>query len=155
MIALLRNRPFRAALAVLTLALFFGVGSDLISDASGYGRVSPRFFPVIVAGLLVITGITLLLESLMAQGNQSEQEPAALLPFMLVLLGIALDVALMRPGGFIVASTVLFACVSRAFGSANLLRDSAIGAALATTTFLLFTGPLKLNLPGGWLWGLN
>lgn len=52
-------------------------------------------------------------------------------------------------GGFIPASTLLFAFTARAFGRRAFLVDVLIGAVLALLVYLLFHGLLTLALPAG------
>ena len=59
--------------------------------------------------------------------------------------------ALIGWAGFVVAGTVLFACVARGFGSRRWLRDVAIGLVLALVIFLFFVKLLNVGLPAGWL----
>jgi putative tricarboxylic transport membrane protein len=52
-------------------------------------------------------------------------------------------------GGFILASTLLFAFTARAFGRRAFLVDFLIGFVLALIVYLLFHGLLTLALPAG------
>ena len=62
--------------------------------------------------------------------------------------------ALIEPGGFVVASTILFAGAAFAMGSRRLPRDIALGLVLATSLYVGFTRGLGLDLPAGVLGGL-
>ena len=68
-----------------------------------------------------------------------------------VTLGLVLNVVLIEWIGFILSSTLLFACVARGFGSGRWLRDGAIGLLLGLGVFLFFVRFLNVNLPAGWL----
>ena len=59
--------------------------------------------------------------------------------------------ALIGWAGFVIAGTVLFACVARGFGSRRLIRDLSIGIVLALGVYLFFVKLLNVNLPAGWL----
>ena len=52
-------------------------------------------------------------------------------------------------GGFILATTLLFAFTARAFGRRSFLVDLVIGAVLGLIVYLLFHGLLTLALPEG------
>jgi putative tricarboxylic transport membrane protein len=52
-------------------------------------------------------------------------------------------------GGFIAATTVLFAATSWAFGRRAVVTDVLLGAVLATCIYLVFTKLLTLGLPQG------
>jgi putative tricarboxylic transport membrane protein len=75
-----------------------------------------------------------------------------LINVLLVAAALVLDVVLMAPLGFIVASATMFALVATAFGRRRLILDAAIGLAFAGSVYLVFVHALGLYLPVGWLW---
>ena len=58
-------------------------------------------------------------------------------------------IQIIRFGGFIAATAVLFATTSAAFGRRAFLTDLAIGIALGVAIFLMFDKLLTLSLPTG------
>ena len=66
-----------------------------------------------------------------------------------VLGGLALNVLTIGPLGFTLASVLLFVCVTRGFGSRQLLRDAAIGGAFALVAYLGFAKTLNINIGAG------
>src|SRR3546814_13373683 len=75
----------------------------------------------------------------------------------IVGLGLAAQLLLMTGAGFIIASTVLFVAVARAFGGTHLLSEIAIGLILCTVTQLGFPwglGDRKSGAPGKSVSGL-
>jgi putative tricarboxylic transport membrane protein len=71
----------------------------------------------------------------------------------LVGLGLVMNAALIARFGFVIASTLMFALTTRAFGSRRLFFDLAVGAAFSSLIFITFTYALGLSLPGGTFWG--
>ena len=71
---------------------------------------------------------------------------------LLVAAALVLDVVLMPPLGFVVASAVLFACVAAAFGSRRFVLDAALGLAFAGAIYVVFVHGLGLHLPAGSVW---
>ena len=69
----------------------------------------------------------------------------------LTALALLAHLALLRPGGFIVAATALFWLVALAFGGHRRLRDLTIGAVFSSAIYVIFTRGLDLPLPAGWL----
>ncbi len=67
---------------------------------------------------------------------------------------MALNVALIGVAGFIIASTILFACTALAFGSRNVLRDASIGFALALVSYVGFDRVLGYKIGSGLIEGL-
>lgn len=144
------------AIGVLALALFFAIGTEAITVTPTYSRIGPKVIPSIVAGVFGILGAVLLYQAVTGRWRTEEEaRPRNLRSFLWVAGGLLLNAALMDPTGFIVASTVLFVCIAHAFGSTAVLRDAAIGAALAAVAFFGFTHLLELGLPVGSLWGLG
>jgi putative tricarboxylic transport membrane protein len=72
-------------------------------------------------------------------------------PFLWVTGGLFMHMALIGSAGFVVAGTVLFACVARGFGSSRWARNVAVGLVLSAAIFLFFVKLLNVNLPAGWL----
>ena len=62
-----------------------------------------------------------------------------------------LNVALIGPLGFTIASVILYVCVARGFGSRNPLRDAGIGLAFALIAYFGFAKTLGINIGAGLL----
>jgi putative tricarboxylic transport membrane protein len=60
-----------------------------------------------------------------------------------------LNVALIVPAGFTIASVIMFISVARGFGSTKILRDAAIGAAFALIAYFGFAKTLGINIGSG------
>jgi putative tricarboxylic transport membrane protein len=72
-------------------------------------------------------------------------------PMLIVLAGLVLQMALLTTAGWIVATTLLFATVARAFGSRRIVLDLLIGFLLSAASFYMFNEVLGLSLPQGWI----
>ena len=66
-----------------------------------------------------------------------------------VLAGLVLNVALIKYLGFIIASTLLFCCVARAFGSRQIVRDFLIAIVFAAVAYFGFARVLGINIGSG------
>jgi putative tricarboxylic transport membrane protein len=66
-----------------------------------------------------------------------------------VTAGLVLQMVLVKPAGFVIASAVLFVAVAYAFGSRRLALNAAFGLVLCTVTYVAFTRGLGLVLPAG------
>jgi putative tricarboxylic transport membrane protein len=147
------------ALGIVALGAFFGIESFAIPVSPLYAKIGPTVFPRVVAAGLVVLGLVLLREAWRgawraeaeADGRAARIDWRAVLTLSAGLLATAL---LMNPAGFVIAATLLFVLTARAFGSAKLLRDGAIGFALALLSFVGFVKGLGLDLPAGLLEGL-
>ena len=157
----MKAKPAELALsvAIVGLGIAVAVGASRMSAASGYARVGPNVAPTIIAGGLILLGLWLVYEALSGGWrNAASDDPAErgehafhFPAFLWVSAGLLAQMLLIHRAGFIIALAVLFGCVARAFGSARLARDLAIGLVLALGIFLFFVKFLNVNLPAGWL----
>ena len=157
-----RGSALAISAAMLTLGLIvLYQGAVLGGEQSGYARIGPQAFPYII-GIGVIV-ISLLLardafRSAWAIAWIETDDPSRsarlrqIANVAFVAIGLAADVVLIGPLGFVVASTVMFALTTRAFGSRRLLFDLLVGGAFAGFIFVTFTWGLGLSLPAGTLW---
>jgi putative tricarboxylic transport membrane protein len=153
--------PAEIALSAGLLAL--GAGAALVTaglpSEGGYAGIGPAFIPAVVAGGLMLLGAWLLYEALAggwrvappraAQARGEHAFDAA--AFGWVTAGLAAHMALIGLAGFVLAGSVLFACVARGFGSKRPARDAGLGLILSLSVFLFFVKLLNVGLPGGWL----
>lgn len=150
-------RPPAAELALSAGVLALGVGAALgtamLPSEGGYAGIGPNFFPGVIAAALIALGLWLGVEALTGRWRDTEEEGRvfAAAPFGWISAGLFAQMALVSPGGFVVAGTVLFTCVARGFGSRRVARDLAIGLVLTLGVFVFFTRFLNVSLPAGWL----
>lgn len=144
------------ALGTVGFGVYFLQGATRIRVLPSYSNVGPRFFPFLVAYALLACGLVLVVQSLRGvRGVPDDAEDADLdAPTdwgALAILGLALaaNLVLIRPAGFIVASSALFTGVALAFHDRNWLQSLAIGFLLSTVVYLAFTKVLGLTLPAG------
>ena len=149
------------ALGVVALGVFFLVGAFQIDVNPGYARVGPRFFPLIVAAGLIVMGAWLALEAMRGKRAEPASEedadpnaPTNWLAFAWLTLGLLLEIVLMNPLGFVIASSLLFWCAAKAFQSKRPWRDLAAALIVAVVSYIAFTRGLGLDLPAGILTGI-
>ena len=153
------------ALAVVGLGLFvLHQGYSIGVEQSAYARVGPQVFPYVIGAGLIAIGALLARSALngswsvlWAESNEADPSRRESWRHMsgvgLVGVGLVLNAALIAPLGFVIASTLMFALTTRAFGSRRQFFDLAVGAVFSTVIFITFTYALGLSLPGGTLWG--
>jgi putative tricarboxylic transport membrane protein len=136
------------AVGLAVLALVIRIDASRMPAAPAYARIGPEAAPNVVAlGLLVLAVATAFAAW---RGQTSKAERADWPPVLIILGGLGgLILIIAFGGGFIVASAVLFAATSRAFGRQALAIDFAIGFILALVTYLAFAKLLALSLPSG------
>lgn len=119
-------------------------------------RGTDRIFPVAIGIAAAVVALLLVRQRLRApRHRRTAAAPAAPAgtsdsrALLWVTAGLGAYLAALPAGGFVVASTVLFASVAVAFGSRKTVRDVAIGLVLSVAVFVVFTRGLGLPLPGG------
>jgi putative tricarboxylic transport membrane protein len=141
-------------LAVLVLAAVMAWQITVIPANAVYARVGPTVIPWMAAAMLAILGALLTVQGLL--GGWAHEQPGSFNAYGLgwLLLGLALNVTLIGVAGFIIASTLLFVCTARAFGSRSVLRDAAIGFTLALASYVGFDRVLGYKIGSGLIEGL-
>ncbi len=120
-----------------------------IPDKGGYAGVGSGDMPVFIGICLLALAATHVYKGLRhgATGIPRQQP----LPVMLIVGGLLLQLILLKPLGFSVASGILFACTAAAFGKRNFALTLPIGIGFAFLVYGVFDRLLQLNLPGGLL----
>jgi putative tricarboxylic transport membrane protein len=151
----MRRSGAEIALSLGVVALGIGVAAvtATLPSEGGYAGIGPNFIPAVVALGIILLGVWLSIEAFgggwRKKAEHSEVfEPS---PFLWVSGGLFAHMLLIGWAGFVVAGTVLFACVARGFGGRRWARNVAIGLVLSAAIFLFFVKLLNVNLPAGWL----
>jgi putative tricarboxylic transport membrane protein len=144
------------ALGAIALGALLFAGLAGISPGAGYDRIGPRFFPfVVAAGLVVIgaaIGVAALFRPLASRAHASAAEPVYWRPAAYLLAALLLSMALLERAGFVVAASLQFWLVARAFHSRRPWRDAIVAVALVVCVYVLFSRGLGLTLPVGPFW---
>jgi putative tricarboxylic transport membrane protein len=134
---------------ILLLGVFVAVETANLRTGPGYAAIGPKLFPWLVAAGLVLVGLALLYEARAGAVAHPAGFQLDLPPVLAVTAGLVLQMILMRPAGFVIATAVLFVAVTYALGSRRILLNVAIGLALCAITYVAFTRGLGLVLPAG------
>jgi putative tricarboxylic transport membrane protein len=145
------RRPDGAAFIIAVLlgslgALLIREGG-LFPDRGGYAGVGPGGMPFLVGWVLVGLAIWTAIDGM--RSTPYAREPIKIVPVLWILGGLALQIVLLKPAGFMVASGLLFTCTAFGFGRRNVLLTLPIGMVFALAIYGVFDAVLKLNLPGG------
>jgi putative tricarboxylic transport membrane protein len=154
-----RRAELILSLGVLALGICATIVAFRLPEAGGYARIGPNFMPKVVSAGLIVLGLWLLGEVFTGGWRQSTPDDAAERgehafvgsAFLWVSAALFAQMVLIQHAGFVLAAMVMFACVSRGFGSTRVLRDLAIGLVLGLLVFLFFVKFLNVGLPAGWL----
>src|SRR5687768_10914721 len=125
------------SLGVVTLGIGVAAVTATLPSEGGYAGIGPNFIPAVVAAGLVLLGAWLTFEAFSGGWRQRSEHPERFdtHAFAWVSAGLFAHMVLIGSGGFVVAGTVLFACVARGFGSRRYAANVAIGLALALAVF--------------------
>lgn len=140
-------------LGVILFGVFVAILTTNIPIGPAYSAVGPKVFPWLISGALIVIGVLLLVEGL-TTAEPPERIEVDWRAIVIIALGLAAQLLLMKPAGFIIASTVLFVAVARAFGGKRWWLEIVVGLALSAVTQIGFTWGLGLQLPSGILGGL-
>jgi putative tricarboxylic transport membrane protein len=144
------------AAAALLLGLLLLSGISTIDAGTAYDRIGPRSFPYLVAGGLIFLGVVLGASTFRDRLLRERVDPPSLrhAPVISILITLGLYVALLELAGFVVASSIQFFLIARAFQSPRLRRDLTVAVVFSTVVFIVFSHGLGLALPSGILTGV-
>jgi putative tricarboxylic transport membrane protein len=139
---------------ILLLGVFVAVETATLRTGPGYAAIGPKLFPWLVAAGLLLVGIALLHGARAGAVAHPIGFDLDLPPIVAVTAGLVLQMVLMKPAGFVIATAVLFVAVTYALGSRRILLNVAVGLVLCAVTYVAFTRGLGLVLPAGMLGAL-
>lgn len=145
------RRPDRASLIVaVILAVAAGIiwmDAARLPQSGGYGGVGPadvpRWIATGLAGLAIWSVIAAFRE------EHARRAPQAGGPVLWLLGGLLLQLFLLKPAGFSIATGILFAFSAAAFGRSKLWLTLPIGIVFGLAIYAVFGGLLELSLPAG------
>jgi putative tricarboxylic transport membrane protein len=139
------------AVGVIGFAVLVYLQTQAIPKSPLYSRVGPTVAPTLAWMGLAILGLALLRSSLRGGWQAAEEKETTLDWHALAWAagGLALNVVLIGPLGFTIASVLMFVCIARAFGSRQILRDAGIALTLALIAYFGFAGLLGINIGAG------
>ncbi len=135
------------AAGLAAMAAVVAYDASTFQNTATYG-MGPKQMPYIIAiglGILAVGNLVMAL-----RGELPRREQADMRAVWMILGGLAALIAIIGlGGGFIIATTILFAATATAFGRRAIHIDLAIGFVLATIIYLAFGKLLTLSLPAG------
>jgi putative tricarboxylic transport membrane protein len=145
------RRPDGAALVIAALlaglaAMIFWQTKAMPVSAQ-YTRVGPTTAPYVISGFLAVLAVGHVLMAF--RHGLPEREADRTGPMLWIVVGLVLQLLLLKPLGFAIATGFLFAFAARGFGRGPLWLTVPIGIALSLVIWLIFAGLLKLSLPAG------
>ena len=139
------------ALGVLALAGVVYWQSASIPVSPIFAKVGPTVVPHLIAAVLAALGALLVLSAVRGgwqplEEKESTPDRAAL---AWIAAGLTFNAVLIGPLGFTLASTLMFTCVARGFGSQRPARDAALGLVMALASYFGFAKVLGINIGAG------
>ncbi len=150
-----RGRPvgpiaFGAGLVLTSGVLLSQVFAIVSPD--GFSPQGPRFFPLVVLGLLLALSAVYVAQQAAAVrgGGSLPAEPFAHVRAAVLLVAVLAGYAfLVGPVGYVPATAAFFVAAARTMGSRHLVRDVVVGVGLSLLVYLSFTRALGVFLPQG------
>ena len=149
------------ALAFVVLGVVVLLETQDIRVAKAYSKVGPRVIPTIVGWGAIVVGawyaIDVLRGNTAGPSDDAEDADPALPADWGTLAGLAVALViyavLMKPAGYVVASTIMFWVAAWSMGSRSYLRDILIGLVVSVASYYAFKEGLNIRLPQGiWFW---
>jgi len=140
------------AAVVLALAAIVFWQASVVPSTPLYAKIGPKAFPYAVSVMLAVLGIALGFDAMRGGWPNEWRDrdwPIDGRALGWVLVGLVLNVALIQFLGFVIAATILFVCIARAFGSLRPLTDLAIGFVLALLVYVGFDRGLGIQIGAG------
>jgi putative tricarboxylic transport membrane protein len=134
-----------ALLAVLAAVVFFETRAMPVSGQ--YARVGPTTLPYAMAGFLALLAIGHVFAAF--RHGVQDREADRLAPMLWIVGGLVLQMLLLKPLGFSIATGLLFAFTARGFGKGPLWFTVPLGVVVSLVIWLIFAGLLNLSLPAG------
>ncbi|MBP7242383.1 tripartite tricarboxylate transporter TctB family protein [Amaricoccus sp.] len=146
-----RGGPDVAALVIAGLlgvlaAVIFWKTSQMPA-AGQQTRVGPTTAPYVIAGFLALLAVGHVVAAFRHGLPPREADRAG--PMLWIIGGLVLQMLLLKPVGFSIATGLLFACCARGFGRGPLWMTVPLGIVLSIGIYLIFGGLLNLSLPAG------
>jgi putative tricarboxylic transport membrane protein len=153
------TQPVHRRVAVGDLAVAIGViglgalalwQASVIPANALYATIGPAVFAYAAAAMLLLMGALLVKDAVFGGWSSAEEfGEADELGGVWMILGLVVNLAVIDTMGFIIASTLLFLCTARAFGSRQPLRDVGIGFTLAFIAYIGFDRVLGYKIGSG------
>lgn len=118
-----------------------------IPDKGGYAGIGSGDIPQIIGWALLALAVAHVVTGLRQGGTARPHQD--FIPVLWIVGGLALQLILLKPLGFSIASSILFACTAAAFGKRNLAFTLPIGIIFTLIVYGIFDRLLQLNLPAG------
>jgi putative tricarboxylic transport membrane protein len=117
-----------------------------------YAKIGPTIFPYITAGGLTVFAVLMIVEATRGgwQPEEEKEVPIDWRALAFVVAGLVVNVVLIVPLGFILASTAMFVLIAYGFGSTRVGWDAAVGFAVALVAYFGFAKFLGVNIGAGW-----
>ena len=152
----------------LVCGLFAAIGTFVIVDAMRLGNaytkvdpLGPKFVPIVIGSAMLACAAVFAVAILRGSTGIAEEgedidlsEPSDWRTVGLLVSVFGVTIVVINPFGWPLTATFLFAASAIILGNKHYLRNIAIGAALAFTSFYAFYVGLGIPLPAGILDGI-
>ena len=139
------RRPWWVGVAIIAMGSVWLYGASTLSQSSSISGVGPGIFVTLIGVALIVCGVVLVFQMSRSVNvpaapaeDGAKKTPFQAVPFVTALVAVASPMWLMTSVGFPLTAALIFAAVTRAFGSRRILFDLAVGAVLSSTSWFVF-----------------
>ena len=144
------------ALLLAALGLYLVLDATTIAVPGTSSQVGPRFFPYLIGGVIVATGVALAVRVWRGdQGPADESEdvdpdaPTSWREVGIIAAAFLAHALLINVVGWPLAVTLMFATVAWALGARGIVRPLIAGGVASVVVWIVFVKALNVALPGG------
>ena len=122
------RRPWWVGVAIVAMGSVWLYGASTLSQSSSISGVGPGIFVTLIGVALIVCGVVLVFQMSSAVNvpaapaeDGAQKTPFQAVPFVTALVAVASPMLLMTSVGFPLTAALIFAAVTRAFGSRRIL----------------------------------
>ncbi|WP_080872936.1 tripartite tricarboxylate transporter TctB family protein [Oceanobacillus timonensis] len=111
--------------------------------------VDASFFPKVIGGLLIITGVVLMIKTILKNKKKTDQKLVLYMKELIMIIAYALYIFLVPVLGFIITSPLLIIGLAFYLGSKKIVMNVMVGVLVTAGIYFFFQELLSVPLPRG------
>lgn len=150
------KREFLTGMSVCLFSLVIIQQALQIPKLHYESTLSPSFFPLLLAGLLLLCGLAIVVDSFKEQAKQEtaiKQISSGRRLMLFIFVATVVYLMLMEAVGFTLSTFIFLAFLLFYLKGLDLSRSLIVAALVDLSVWLMFARMFKVALPAGRIWG--